>query len=520
MTSAAPAAPAPLKGRALVMGTLALSLSTFMTVLDAAIANVSIPAIAGDIGVSPSQGTWVITSFGVANAIAVPLSGWLAQRFGTARMFTVCVLLFVLTSWLCGMSPSLELLVFFRVLQGLAAGPLIPLSQTLLLASYPPSRAGTALGLWGMTTLFAPVVGPVLGGWITDTLSWPWIFFINVPFGLFAASVTWSLYRERETSTRKLPIDSIGLGLLVIWVGALQLMLDKGKELDWFTSPLILALAIVAVIGFAVFLVWELTEAHPIVDLRLFAGRNFSLGVLCISIAYGVYFGTVVLVPLWLQQWMGYTATMAGIAVAPIGLMAIVLSPLVGRKVSVWDPRLMAGCAFLGFAFVLWMRSHFTSDTDLMHVMMPAFLQGAAMGFFFIPLTTLILSGQPPDKMPTAAGLSSFSRIIFGAMGTSITTTLWDERAALHHAQLTEHLSSGQGALASTLERLGGLGLDSQQAMAVINRWVDQQAFTLAADELFLGATFTYVLLFALVWLMRRPAPFKGASAASADGAH
>ncbi|MEO8859556.1 MAG: DHA2 family efflux MFS transporter permease subunit, partial [Burkholderiaceae bacterium] len=255
----------------LVLGTLALSLATFMNVLDSSIANVSIPAIAGDLGVSPPQGTWVITSFGVSNAISVPLTGWLTQRFGAVRLFTMSVLLFVLTSWLCGFATSLEGLVVFRVAQGLVAGPLIPLSQTLLLASYPRAKAGIALALWGMTTLVAPVVGPLAGGWITDNMSWPWIFYINVPVGLFAAALTWFIYRKRETPTRKLPIDTVGLSLLVLWVGCLQLMLDKGKELDWFASNQIVALAVVAVVGFAVFIVWELTDKHPVVELRLFS---------------------------------------------------------------------------------------------------------------------------------------------------------------------------------------------------------------------------------------------------------
>ena len=246
--AAAPAAPPPLQGMALVLGTLSLSLATFMNVLDSSIANVSIPAIAGDLGVSPGQGTWVITSFGVANAISVPLTGWLTQRFGAVRLFTWSVLLFVLTSWLCGFAPSLELLVLFRVLQGLVAGPMIPLSQTLLLASYPRTKAGTALAMWGMTTLVAPVVGPLLGGWITDNVSWPWIFYINVPVGLIAAAVTWGIYRHRETPRRALPIDTVGLSLLVLWVGALQLMLDKGKELDWFESGEIVALGLVALV--------------------------------------------------------------------------------------------------------------------------------------------------------------------------------------------------------------------------------------------------------------------------------
>ncbi|MFT3813855.1 MAG: DHA2 family efflux MFS transporter permease subunit [Acidovorax sp.] len=519
-TPAAPAEPQPLHGTTLLLGTLSLSLATFMNVLDSSIANVSLPAIAGDLGVSPTQGTWVITSFGVANAISVPLTGWLTQRFGAVRLFTMSVLLFVLSSWLCGFALSFEMLVACRVVQGLVAGPMIPLSQTLLLSSYPRAKAGTALALWGMTTLVAPVVGPLLGGWITDNISWPWIFYINVPVGLIAAGLTWSIYRQRETPTRKLPIDTVGLALLVLWVGALQLMLDKGKELDWFSSNLIIAFAVVAVVAFAVFIVWELTDKHPVVDLRLFAGRNFAFGAFALSVAYALFFGNVVLMPLWLQQWMGYTATAAGMALAPVGVFAIMLTPLVGRKVGQWDPRLMATGAFLVFGLVLWMRSRFTVDTDLFHILVPTFIQGAAMAFFFIPLTTLTLSGIAPERIPAAAGLSNFVRITAGAMGTSIATTLWDNRATMHHAHMTEPLIQGQGTFAATLSSLQATGLSHEQALAQINRLIDQQAFTRAADDIFLGSAYFFVVLVSLIWLTKRPPKVAGGAPMDAGGAH
>jgi DHA2 family multidrug resistance protein len=501
-----PPRPPPLTGGALLLGTLSLSLATFMNVLDSSIANVSLPAIAGDLGVSPNQGTWVITSFGIANAISVPLTGWLVQRFGAVRLFVSTVLLFVLSSWLCGFAPSLEWLVAFRVLQGLVAGPMIPLSQTLLMATYPPHKTGLALALWGMTTLVAPVVGPLLGGWITDNFSWPWIFYINVPVGLFAAGLTWAIYRKRETPIRKLPIDAVGLGLLVLWIGSLQLMLDKGKELDWFSSPMIVGLAISAVVGLAVFIVWELTAEHPVVDLRFFKRRNFIFGAATLSIAYGLFFGNVVLMPLWLQQWMGYTATSAGFALAPVGVLAILLTPLAGRKVTVWDPRWMASVAFVIFAGVLYARSQFTTQTDLLHIMVPTLVQGAAMAMFFIPLTTLTLSGVTPERIPAAAGLSNFTRITAGAMGTSISTTLWDDRAALHHAHLSEVLGSGQGgAFATTLANLQAAGLSPEQALAQVNRLVDQQAYTRAADDIFLVSAMIFLGLIALIWITRRP---------------
>ncbi|WP_305037016.1 DHA2 family efflux MFS transporter permease subunit [Paucibacter sp. KBW04] len=516
---APPELPEPLKGGQLVLGTVALSLATFMNVLDSSIANVSLPAISGDLGVSPVQGTWVITSFGVANAISVPLTGWLTQRFGAVRLFTTSVLLFVLASWLCGFAHSLEMLVACRVLQGLVAGPMIPLSQTLLLASYSRAKAGTALALWGMTTLVAPVVGPLLGGWITDNVSWPWIFYINVPVGLFAAALTWSIYRERETVIRKLPIDGVGLALLVIWVGALQIMLDKGKELDWFASGEIQILALTAAVGFAFFVAWELTDEHPVVDLRLFARRNFVFGAATLSVAYGLFFGNVVLLPLWLQQYMGYTATDAGMALAPVGVLAILLSPVVGKNVARFDPRLMASFAFVMFTVVLGMRANFTTQTDFATIMIPTILQGAALAFFFIPLTTLTLSGITPDRLPAAAGLSNFVRITAGAMGTSIATTLWESRATLHHQHMVEGLSLGNPIAGETLAGLRAAGLSNEQAWAQINRLIDQQAFTRAADDIFLASALIFVLLIGAIWLTQRPPKLAGTTI-DAGGAH
>lgn len=518
-TTGRPAELPPLQGTALVLGTVALSLATFMNVLDTSIANVSLPAIAGDLGVSSNQGTWVITSFGVANAISVPLTGWLTQRFGAVKLFMTSVLLFVLTSWLCGFAPTLEALIFFRVLQGLVAGPMIPLSQTLLLSSYPKAKSGTALAMWSITTLVAPVVGPLLGGWITDNISWPWIFYINVPVGLVAASVTWAIYRKRETQTRKLPIDAVGLGLLVLWIGALQIMLDKGKELDWFHSTQIIVLTLVASIGFVVFLIWELTEKHPVVDLRLFARRNFAFGAITLSVAYALFFGNVVLLPLWLQQYMGYTATAAGMALAPVGLFAIVLSPFVGRSLGKVDPRRLTTFAFLVFALVLWMRSRFTTQADEWTILLPTLVQGIAVAFFFIPLMGITLSGLGPERTASASGLSNFVRITAGSFGTSIATTLWDDRATLHHAHLAERLgSAADPALADAMARLSAAGLSPEQAAAQINRLIDQQAFTRAADDIFLGSVFLFLLLIGVIWFARPERATAGA--ADAGGAH
>jgi MFS transporter, DHA2 family, multidrug resistance protein len=516
--SGAPAGLPPLTGAKLALGTVALSLATFMNVLDTSIANVSLPSIAGDLGVSPDQGTWVITSFGVANAISLPLTGWLTRRFGQVRLFTLSVVLFVIASFLCALAPSLPLLIFFRVLQGAVAGPMIPLSQSLLLASYPKSRAGTALAMWSITTLVAPVVGPVLGGWITDNISWPWIFYINIPVGIGAAFATWAIYRERDSATAKVPVDAVGLGLLMIWVGSMQVMLDKGKDLDWFNSGSIVTLACVAVVGFALFLIWELTEEHPIVDLSLFHSRNFTVSTIAMLFAYGLFFGNVVLLPLWLQQYMGYTATLAGEVLAPVGFLAIVLSPVVGRLSSRVDPRILVSISFAIFSLVLFMRAHFNTDATIGTLMLPTIIQGAGMAAFFIPLVTISLSGLSPERIPAASGLFNFARITAGSFGTSITTTVWDRRATLHHAQLVERMSPGDPVTAQALGALHAGGAGSDQSYFLVNRLVDSQAFMLSANDIFYVSGVAFLVLIGLVWLAR---PVRGpGSAAAAAGAH
>jgi len=515
MATAAPAyvAHPPLEGAARVWGTVALSAATFMNVLDSSIANVSLPAISGDLGVSTTQGTWVITSFAVANAIAVPLTGFMTQRFGQVRLFMASVILFMISSLLCGLAPNMTTLIAFRALQGFVAGPMIPLSQTLLLSSYPRAKAGLAMAMWSMTTLVAPVMGPLLGGWITDNISWPWIFYINIPVGIVAAAITWALYRKRESVTHKVPIDAIGLALLVLWVGSLQLMLDKGKELDWFHSAQIVGLAVVAVVGFAFFLVWELTDKHPVVDLSLFKRRNFWSGAVATAVAYGLFFGNVVLLPLWLQQWMGYTATQAGMIMAPVGLLAIFFSPVVGLTVAKIDPRRYATFSFLVFALVLWMRSNFNTQADFVTIIIPTVIQGIAMAFFFIPLVPITLSGLTPDRIPAASGLSNFLRITAGAMGTSITTTLWDNRATLHHTQLAETINQGNNAATSAMAGLGANGFGADQVLGQLNRIVDQQAYMLATNDIFYASAILFLLLIPLVWLAR---PQKGGAGGDA----
>ncbi len=509
MAGASPLAhapPPPLQGAALVAGTLGVSLATFMTVLDSSIANVSVPAIAGDMGVSPTQGTWVITSFGVANAISVPLTGWLARRFGQVRLMILCVLAFTLFSWLCGFATSLEALIAARVLQGLAAGPMVPLSQTLLLSSYPPARAGTALAASGMTVLVAPVVGPLLGGWITDNISWPWIFYINIPVGLLSALLIWIVHGSRESAHGPAPLDYAGLALLVIWVGSLQLMFDLGKELDWFESIEIVVLGLVALTGFLFFLAWELTDRHPVVDLGLFRGRSFLFGTVALSIAFGLFFGNAVILPIWLQQHMGYSAVWAGVSIAPMGVVAILLSPWVGRMIGRVDPRWLSTISFSMYAVVLWMRSQFTTEVDLATILVPTMLQGVATAFFFIPLQSIIYAGLPLSRRPAAAGLSTFLRVSAGAFGTSAGTTLWEHRAAMHHVHLVEQIAAGHSEGARYAEAVRELGLAGAQVAGFIDRVIERQAYTMAATDVFHLSAMIFVVLLVPVWCAR-PSP-------------
>lgn len=513
------APPPPLTGSKLVLGTLCVSLAVFMNVLDSSIANVAIPTISGNLGVSIDEGTWVITSFAAANAISIPLTGWLTQRIGQVRLFVSSVLLFVLASWLCGLAPTLPVLLAARVLQGLVAGPMVPLSQSLLLGAYPKSKASFALALWGMTAVVAPVAGPALGGWITDAYKWPWIFYINIPVGLLAAGMTMAIFRTRESPTHKLPIDTVGLLLLITWVAAFQIMLDKGKDLDWFASPTILTLGIIAAVAFAYFVIWELNNDHPVVDLRLFARRNFFGGTVAISIGYGVFFGNLVLLPQWLQQYLGYRSIDSGLSTAPIGIFAVILMPLIGKFLPRMDARKVATASFVGFAVVFWLRSRYTLEVDQWTVILPTLLQGIPTAMFFVPLTVLLLSGLPPERIPAAAGLSSFVRVFCGAIGTSIATTAWNNRTIMHHAQLTEHVTPYSTSLQQMLNNLSGnFGMNTEQAVGLIEHSLGSQAAMIGINDIFWLSAVIFILIIPVIWIIK---PAKGgAGAAEAAAAH
>ncbi|OHX12570.1 multidrug resistance protein B [Chromobacterium sphagni] len=501
MSSASSSAPAPLTGNMLWAAALVLAAANFMVVLDTTIANVSVPNIAGGLAVSSSQGTYVITSYAVAEAITVPLTGWLAARLGTVRLFVGSMLLFGLFSVLCGLAGSLETLVLFRVLQGLAGGPLMPMSQTLLLRIFPKEKAGAAIGLWSMTTLIAPIMGPILGGTLCDQASWPWIFFINTPIALGCGYLGWKLLKRYESKTEKLRIDTVGLALLMVWVASLQLMLDKGKELDWFASPLIVALAIAALIGFAAFMIWELTEANPIVNLRVFRHRGYWASVLTISLAFGSFFGATVLTPQWLQGYMGYTATQAGYATAMSGILAVMVAPLAAQLSTRVDPRRLVFCGVMWLGCVTLYRSFSSTDMGFWQVALPLLFQGLGMPFFFVPLTGLAMASVEPEEMASAAGLMSFMRTLSGAFATSLVTTSWDDKASYNHAELVGMLDSGGGALRALTDS----GLSSATAYGVMEQTLQGQSIMLATNQIFWLSGLSFVIAACAIWLAPKP---------------
>ena len=509
-----PQAPAlgPMSGAPMVITAIALALGTFMQVLDTTIANVSLPTIVGNLGASTSQGTWVVTAFAAANGISVPLTGWLMQRYGVVRTFVTSVLLFTAASFLCGAAWSLPVLIVFRVLQGAVSGPMIPGSQALLLSIFPAEKRSAALGIWAMTTLTAPIMGPILGGYISDNVSWRWIFYINIPIGVACAFIAWRMMKARETPSRRLPVDMVGIALLAVWVACLQIMLDLGKDYDWFSSPLIVGLAVVSAVAFVAWLIWELTETHPIVDLSLFKSRNFAIGCIALALSYAIFFGNGVLLPLWLQTDVGYIATWAGLVAAPSGMVAVFLTPIAARITQGVDARISASFAMLTFALSFYMRSLLSDQANFGAFVLPMLVQGVAMSTFFVALMSICLRDIPPERTPFATGLSNFARITAGGLGASVTTTLWSNGATRHQTRIAETAGPAMGRAVAQMQ---GMGMSHGQAVAAMTRQVGVQASSFAAVDFFRASAYVCVALLPLIWITRRVSGAGGAHAAA-----
>lgn len=505
----APVSSAAPRGARLALLTFALSLATFIEVLDSTVTNVAVPAISGGLGVSNSQGTWVISSYSVAAAIAVPLTGWLSRRVGETRLFLSAVVLFTLTSLLCGIAGDLHLLVVCRALQGLCSGPMVPLSQTILLRTFPPEKRVVALALWAMTVLLAPIFGPVVGGWIIDNFSWPWIFLINLPIGIFSFAVCATLLRAEPRDTRPAPVDFVGIALLVVGVGALQAVLDLGHDRGWFDSSLILTLAIVAALALVSLLIWEAGERDPVLDLSLFRDRTFSFCVLIVSLGMMSFSVVGVIFPLWLQAVMGYTAYHAGLATAPLGVLALVFSILVGIHAARFDARVLVTFGFLVFAGVLWWDAHFTLTMTFAQIVTPGLIQGIGLPCFFIPLTAATLSRVPDDRLAAASSLSNFLRTLSAAFGTAMSVTLWDNRALYHYDVVSQAVTRSSGNTQRFVRTLHGMGIDGARELGTLHQLVQQQSYMMATGDMFFMASVTCVVLAAMMWLTR---PKRGAA--------
>lgn len=493
--------PQPLSGGKLALGAICLAMANFLAILDTTIANVSVSNIAGSLGTSTSQGTYVITSYAVAEAISVPLTGWLASRFGAMRVFVTCLIMFGIFSALCGMATSMNMLVLFRVFLGFAGGPLMPLSQTLMIRIFPKDKSHAAIGIWSMTTLVAPIMGPILGGILCDQFSWPYIFFVKTPFAIVAGLLCWKLLQQFETKATKSRMDLVGLVLLVVWVAALQIMLDEGKDHDWFESGRIVTLGIIALIGFVAFLIWELTERNPVVDLKVFRHRGYTTSMLTLSLGFGAFFGITVLTPLWLQIYMGYTATIAGYSTAMMGVLAIFLAPAIANLATKIDPRPLV---FIG---VLWLglwtlsRSHANMDMTFWQVSLPMLFQGIGMPLFFVPLTAIALGCVMDREMDSAAGLMNFIRTLSGAFATSMVNTSWENQTRYVKAEMAG-LTDQSGAATEAMTN-AGMGMD--QTRGIMDWMLQGQSVMVATNQIFMVIAVIFTVAAFVIWLAPRP---------------
>ena len=456
---------------------------------------------------SADQGTWVITSFAASNAIVLPLTGWLSDFFGRVRLFVWSVILFSITSFLCALSTSLAMLVVFRVLQGAVAGSLIPLSQSLLVENNPPDKRGSALGFWGTIVIVAPILGPIVGGYLTEEYSWPWIFYINVPIGFFSGFVVWTFLKDRESVIKRDPIDWTGLCFLAVGVAALQIMLDKGKDLDWFDSNVIVGLTTISIISFALFFAWNRYQAFPIVDFSFFKNRNFAIGTLAVTIGYLIYFGSTVTIPLWLQTEQGYMAYWAGIAVAPIGLVPFLFSTTVGKNLNRFDMRKVVALSFVLLAIGFFYQANFTTDVDLGTLMFSRFIQGFGILFFFLPLVQLSMGDIPQERYASATGLYHFIRILVGSgFGTSLSIELWTRLEIFHHARLSEAIAYFQPATVDYYNSIRDYdpSFTFRKASEILDMLVEQQAFMLSTNDVSWLGAWLFLAMIPILFLCKK----------------
>jgi DHA2 family multidrug resistance protein len=422
---------------------MAVMTATFMEVLDTTVVNVALPHIAGSLSASNDEATWVLTSYLVSNAVVLPATGWFSGYFGRKRFLVVCIGVFTIASGLCGVASSLGMLIVARILQGAGGGALQPISQAVLLESFPPSKRGVAMGIFGMGVVVAPIIGPTLGGWITDNYSWRWVFYINLPIGILAVLLAQTFIEDPPyiRATRRGRIDLVGLGLLALWVACLQIMLDKGQDEDWFSSRFIQILAALSAMGLVAFVTWELIIPDPIVNLRIFSDRNFAVGTALMTMMGAVLYGSITLLPLFLQTLMGYPATQSGLAVSPRGIGSMVAMIVVGRLIGVIDARALIAFGFgmLGYSLILF--GDFTLDISTRNIFWPNIFNGLGTAFVFVPLTTMTMGTLRNEQMGSATGLFNLLRNLGGGVGISVVTAMIVRRSQAHQFYMVSHLT-------------------------------------------------------------------------------
>lgn len=492
------------------LAAVVLAFSNFIVVLDMTVANVSVPHIAGSLGVSPSQGSWVITSYAVAEAVSVPLTGWLAQRFGAVRLYLAAMFGFGLFSLLCGSSVTLTMIIASRIGQGLCGGLLMPLSQTLLFRIYTGEHRPRAMLVSAMTTMLGPALGPTIGGLINDTMSWHWVFLINLPLVAVCLVTVYSMLHAHDGPGQKVRVDFVGLALLLVWVGALQFTLDFGRERDWFTDPFIVVLAVVAAVGFCAFVIWELTDDHPIVDIRVFRHGGFTFGVIAMSLCFGGYFASIVVIPQWLQSTMGYPAVWAGFITSCTAIAALSTSWLAAKTVARGvDPRLLVSLAVAWMGCMSLLRAQWSNDSDFFAIALPVLLQGFGMSFFMLPLTTITLNSVSADELTSATGIQNFTRTITVGIATALALTIWGNSQQQAHSELAANLRPDEA-----MRTLTGAGMNQEQASRMISNLVDREAVTMAVDQVFLITGAAFFLCALVIWFAPRPKGYGMISAA------
>jgi DHA2 family multidrug resistance protein len=487
-------------------------LPTLIEIIDTSIVNVSLDHIRGSLSGGIEEATWAINAYLVANAIVIPMSGWLSRFFGRKTYQISSIVLFTASSFLCGSAWSLQSLIFFRVLQGLAGGGLVPVSQSILLEAFPPKQHGVAMAIFGIGAMVGPIAGPIMGGWITDNWSWRWIFYINIPIGAFAILMNAIVIQDPPWMTKlRMRVDYLGLVLLAVGLGACQLVLDRGQQEDWFSSNLIVVGAIVSVFALAVLVVNELTVEQPIVNLRLFRDRTFATGSAVMFCLFFTLMGSIVLLPIYVQSLMGYSAYDAGLVLGPGGLATLMVMPVVGNLVQRVNPKKILACGILVVAYTCWSMSRFNLQADFWTFVVPRITLGFGMGFSFIPLTTLTLSHIPREKMGQATSVYNLLRNMGGSVGIAFVTTVLARRTQFHHARLTEHLSAFDPAYALARGKaaagLAARGLPAAGADGLIYGQLLRQARMLAFNDAFLVTAALLVSVLALVFFMQRAAP-------------